>query len=55
MEQIQDLTLMYEWFDRVGTGVDVASLHQHNPEVNWRPSKKLDHMKKTARPDNTCK
>lgn len=59
LEQIrqtsQDLTLMYEWFARVGTGVDVASLHQHNPEVNWRPSKKLGHMKKTARPDNACK
>jgi hypothetical protein len=43
LEQIrqtsQDLTLMYEWFDRVGTGVDVASLHQQYPEINWRTFK----------------
>ena len=43
LEQIrqtsQDLTLMYEWFDRVGTGVDVASPDQQYPEVNWRTFK----------------
>jgi len=39
MEQIrqasEDLAVMFEWFERIGTGVDVASLHQQYPEVNW--------------------
>jgi uncharacterized protein YbjT (DUF2867 family) len=43
LEQIrqasEDLALMYEWFERVGTGIDVASLHQQYPEVNWRTFK----------------
>lgn len=43
LEQIrqtsQDLALIYEWYDKVRTGVDVASLHQQYPEVNWRTFK----------------
>jgi uncharacterized protein YbjT (DUF2867 family) len=39
MEQIrqasQDLAVMFEWFERIGTGVDVAALHKQYPEVNW--------------------
>jgi len=39
MEQIrqasEDLAVMYEWFERIGTGVDVAALHKQYPEVNW--------------------
>ena len=39
LEQIrqasEDLALMYEWFERIGTGVDVASLHKQYPEINW--------------------
>ena len=39
MEQIrqasEDLAVMYEWFERIGTGVDVAALHEQYPEVNW--------------------
>jgi len=26
---------MYEWYERVGTGIDIAGLHQEYPEVNW--------------------
>jgi hypothetical protein len=26
---------MYEWYDKVGTGIDIANLHQEYPEVNW--------------------
>ena len=26
---------MFQWFERIGTGVDVASLHKQYPEVNW--------------------
>jgi uncharacterized protein YbjT (DUF2867 family) len=35
----EDLALMYEWFERVGTGIDVASLHQQYPEINCRTFK----------------
>jgi len=39
MEQIrqasEDLAVMYEWFERIGTGVDIAALHKQYPEVNW--------------------
>ena len=39
MEQIrqasEDLAVMFEWVERVGTGVDIAALHKQYPEVNW--------------------
>ena len=39
MEQIrqasEDLAVMFEWFERIGTCVDVAALHKQYPEVNW--------------------
>ena len=39
LEQIrqasEDLALMFQWFERIGTGVNVASLHKQYPEVNW--------------------
>ncbi|MDQ5869818.1 MAG: NmrA/HSCARG family protein [Thermoproteota archaeon] len=39
LEQIrqasEDLALMFQWFERIGTGVEVASLHKQYPEVNW--------------------
>lgn len=31
----EDLALMFQWFERIGTGVDVESLHKQYPEVNW--------------------
>ena len=31
----KDMALMFEWFDRVGTGIDVAELHRDYPEVGW--------------------
>jgi uncharacterized protein YbjT (DUF2867 family) len=31
----EDLALMFQWFERIGTGVDIASLHKQYPEVNW--------------------
>jgi uncharacterized protein YbjT (DUF2867 family) len=31
----EDLALMFQWFERIGTGVDVISLHKQYPEVNW--------------------
>ena len=29
----EDLARMFEWFERVGTGIDVGNLHQQYPEV----------------------
>jgi len=31
----QDMALMFEWFDRVGTGIDIAALRHVYPEVGW--------------------
>jgi uncharacterized protein YbjT (DUF2867 family) len=39
LEQIrqasEDLARMFDWFERVGTGIDIPSLHQQYPQVNW--------------------
>jgi hypothetical protein len=26
---------MYEWYEKVGTGIDITRLHQEHSEVNW--------------------
>jgi uncharacterized protein YbjT (DUF2867 family) len=31
----EDMARMYEWYERVGTGINISSLHQEYPEVNW--------------------
>jgi hypothetical protein len=31
----EDMARMYEWYERVGMGIDITSLHQEYPEVNW--------------------
>jgi hypothetical protein len=31
----EDMARMYEWYERVGTGIHITSLHQEYPEVNW--------------------
>ena len=31
----EDMARMYEWYEKAGTGIDIASLHQEYPEVNW--------------------
>lgn len=31
----EDMARMYEWYEKVGTGIDISALHQENPEVNW--------------------
>ena len=30
----EDMARMYEWYERVRTGIDITSLHQEYPEVN---------------------
>src|ERR671918_685388 len=31
----EDMARMYEWDEKVGTGIDISALHQEYPEVNW--------------------
>jgi uncharacterized protein YbjT (DUF2867 family) len=31
----EDMARMYEWYEKVGTGIEITSLHQDYPEVNW--------------------
>jgi uncharacterized protein YbjT (DUF2867 family) len=31
----EDMALMYEWYERVGTSIDITNLHQEYPEVGW--------------------
>lgn len=31
----EDMTSMFEWYEKVGTGIDISNLHQDYPEVNW--------------------
>jgi hypothetical protein len=31
----EGMARMYEWYERVGTGIDVADLDQEYPKVNW--------------------
>jgi len=35
-ESNEDMARMYEWYEKVGTGIDIPNLHQKYPEVNWR-------------------
>ncbi len=35
----EDMARMYDWYERVGTGIEITSLHQEYPEVNWLPFK----------------
>src|ERR687886_1921535 len=34
-EANEDMARMYEWDEKAGTGIDIASLHQEYPEVKW--------------------
>ena len=31
----EDMARMYEWYEKEGTGIDITSLHEEYPEVNW--------------------
>jgi len=31
----EDLARMFEWFEKVGTGIDISSLQREYPAVNW--------------------
>jgi len=31
----EDMARMHEWYEKVGTGIDITRLHQEYPKVNW--------------------
>jgi uncharacterized protein YbjT (DUF2867 family) len=31
----EDMARMYDWYEKVGTRIDITGLHQEYPEVNW--------------------
>ena len=31
----EDMARMYDWYEKAGTGLDIASLHQEYPEIDW--------------------
>jgi hypothetical protein len=31
----EDMARMYDWYDKVTTGIDISALHQEYREVNW--------------------
>ena len=31
----EDMARMYDWYGKVGTGIDISALHQEYPEVGW--------------------
>ena len=31
----EDMARMFEWYEKVGTGIDISSLRQEYPQVNW--------------------
>jgi uncharacterized protein YbjT (DUF2867 family) len=31
----EDMARMYEWYEKVGTGIDISALHQEYHEVKW--------------------
>ena len=31
----EDMARMYEWYGKIGTGIEISALRQENPEVNW--------------------
>jgi hypothetical protein len=31
----EDMARMYEWYETIGTGIDISALHQESSEVNW--------------------
>jgi hypothetical protein len=51
----EDMARMYEWYEKVGTGIDISSLHQEYPEINWltfRDWAKLSQGEKTGSKNN---
>jgi uncharacterized protein YbjT (DUF2867 family) len=31
----EDMARMYDWYEKVGTGIDITSIHQEYPQVSW--------------------
>jgi hypothetical protein len=31
----EDMARMYDWYEKVGTGINIPALHREYPKVNW--------------------
>jgi uncharacterized protein YbjT (DUF2867 family) len=46
----EDMARMYEWYGKVGTGIDISALHQEYPEVRWLTFRDWAKYNKLGRP-----
>jgi NmrA-like family len=46
----EDMARMYDWYGKVGTGIDISALHQEYPEVNWLSFRDWAKYDKLGRP-----
>ncbi|MFL6319349.1 MAG: NmrA/HSCARG family protein, partial [Nitrososphaeraceae archaeon] len=46
----EDMARMYDWYGKVGTGIDISALHQEYPEVGWLTFKDWAKYNKLGRP-----
>jgi uncharacterized protein YbjT (DUF2867 family) len=42
----EDMARMYDWYAKVGTGINISALHQEYPEVNWLSFKEWAKLQK---------
>jgi len=46
----EDMARMYDWYEKVGTGIDISALHQEYPEVGWLTFRDWAKYNKPGRP-----
>jgi uncharacterized protein YbjT (DUF2867 family) len=46
----EDMARMYDWYGKVGTGIDISALHQEYPEVGWLTFRDWAKYNKLGRP-----
>jgi hypothetical protein len=46
----EDMARMYDWYEKVGTGIDISALHQEYPEVGWLTFRDWAKYNKLGRP-----
>jgi hypothetical protein len=46
----EDMARKYDWYEKVGTGIDISALHQEYPEVGWLTFRDWAKYNKLGRP-----
>jgi uncharacterized protein YbjT (DUF2867 family) len=46
----EDMARMYDWYGKIGTGIDISALHQEYPELNWLSFRDWAKYDKLGRP-----